>query len=304
MYNLGGFDLIEGGFIPIIQQESNIALSGFVDMPPRLGKTFHEWANEDGVEPYVLAEEIFFGGRDLRLHLMVTGSDQYECNSKVDALYSYLDSLTGLVPLVTDWATYHVYVNDAIAGEFMPDAGPVKGIELEIPMRQPVIPITGVIPEATNSEFGIDGISFFDLGGEYIELSGDRRSRSAPKSEKARAYGKEPYLITKRVAGELKFSICIKQPTFAGMLEKVANLMALFAAPGVRNLTVNNDKLRSFFVKDGFRATKIYRTDEWSFCLIECILTETGTPGTFTDLIDVLGEIVTSNEGDVIMVRI
>ena len=44
---------------------SNIALSGQLDMPARLGKTFHDWTGEEGVEPYVLASEIRHGGRDL-----------------------------------------------------------------------------------------------------------------------------------------------------------------------------------------------------------------------------------------------
>lgn len=304
MYNLGGFDLLAGGLIPIKTTDSTVALTGFLDMPSRLGKTFHDWADENGVEPYVSASEIFFGGRDLVLNGVVTGNSQAECNSRVDAIYAHIDGLTGLAALVTDWATYNVYVNAAIVGEFMPDAGQVKGVKLTIPMREPVVAMSGTVPTSTSSEFGIDGISFASLGGEFIELSGDRRNRTAPKGETASAYGKEPYLITKRVAGELNFKIAIKQPTFALLLEKVANLTALFAAPGLRNLTVNNDKIRSFFVKDGFKATRVYEGQGFSFALLECVLTESGVPGLFTDLIDVLGDIITSNEGDVIMVRI
>lgn len=304
MYNLGGFDLLAGGFIPIKTPDSTIALTGFLDMPSRLGKTSHDWADENGVEPYVSASEIFFGGRDLTLNGVVTGADQFECNDKIAAIYSHVDSLTGLAPLATDWSSYNVYVNAAIVGEFLPDAGPIKGIKLSIPMREPVVAMSGIIPTGTSSEFGIDGISFASLGGEFIELSGDRRNRTAPKGETASVYGKEGYLITKRIAGELNFKIAIKQPTFALLLDKVANLTALFAAPGLRNLTVNNDKIRSFFVKDGFKATRVYEGQGFSFALLECVLTESGVPGTFTELIDVLADIITNNEGDVIMVRV
>ncbi|SMC53349.1 hypothetical protein [Pedobacter nyackensis] len=304
MYELGGFDLLNAGFIPIVNGDSNVALSGFLDMPARLGKTHYDWAGEVGIEPYVSASEIFFGGRALTLTGVVTGADQYECNDKVSAIYRAIDGFTDLVPLVTEYGTYNVFVNAAIAGEYMPDAGQTKGIKLTIPMREPVVSMPGVVPIGTNSEFGIDGISFLELGGEYIQLEGDRRNRTAPKGENASVYGKESYLITNPVAPELKLKIAIKQPTYAGMKEKADAVMALFAKPGMRSLTVNNDRLRSFFVKDGFKASRVYIKDEFSFCLLECSLTESGIGGTFADLVDALGNRITNNEGDIIRVRI
>lgn len=304
MYKLGGFDLLSAGFIPVINGESNVALSGFLDMPARTGKTYHDWAGENGIEPYVSASEIFFGGRNLSLSGVVTGVDQYECNDKVDAIYRKIDSFTDLVPLNTDYGTHNVYVNAAIVGDFMPDAGPTKGIRLTIPMREPIVMMTGVLPIGNSSEFGIDGISFSELGGTYIELSGDRRNRTAPKTEQRSAYGKESYLITKTVAHELKLNIALKQPSYSALKAKVDSLMALFAKPGLHSLTVNNDKLRGFFIKDGFSASKIYINDDYAFCLLECSLTEAGVAGTFVDLVDALGSIIIDNEGNTIKIRV
>jgi len=63
-YTLNNIDLGSFGFIAGKQAGSNIALSGAFDMPPRTGKTFQSWGDDHGVEPYVSATEISFGGQD------------------------------------------------------------------------------------------------------------------------------------------------------------------------------------------------------------------------------------------------
>lgn len=304
MYTIGGFDLLAAGAIPIRQGDSNIALSGFLDMPARIGKTEHDWAEEHGVEPYVSAGEIFFGGRSLGLSMVVTGNSKAQVFDRVSAISGAIDGFTGLVPLVTPYGTYQVYVDAAIKGEYLPDAGPTKGVRMVLPMREPVVTMDGEVPAATGSEFGIDGISFASMGGELIELSGDRWGRPAPKSEQAQGYGFEPHLITKRFAGDLLLKVGIKQATMLDLQEKVAGLAALFASPGLRSLTVANDKLRSFYIKEGFKATRVWDTDEWAFALIECVLTESGVAIPFQSLIDDLGDLVLDNEGNTIKIRV
>src|SRR5690606_5647566 len=67
-YILNGKHLSEYGIIPAQAPDSNIALTGAWDMPARIGKTYHEWPDEHNIEPYLLPEEIFFGGRDLKFY--------------------------------------------------------------------------------------------------------------------------------------------------------------------------------------------------------------------------------------------
>src|SRR5690606_22973840 len=67
-YKLGGILLSEYKIKPGRAPGSNLAIEGTWDMPVRTNKVHHEWPDENGVEPYLLPEEIFFAGRDITFH--------------------------------------------------------------------------------------------------------------------------------------------------------------------------------------------------------------------------------------------
>jgi len=299
MYSLNGVSLGGLGFIAGKQDNSNLALSGFLDFPSRVGKTGHEWANEKGIEPYVEASEIFFGGRSLKLTGYITGIDRDHCENKRLRLIDLFDSFTTLVPLVSKWGTNNVLIDGPVISEFRSN----QLLKIDIPFREPSPILNGAMPVASGAEFGIDGISFAALGGYQVGLSGDRRNRTAPKEAKFTAYGKEGFAITQTVAEELTLKLYIKQANYTLFRSRMAGLYALFKAPGIRNLTANNDKLRSFYVKDGFTVTNL-RSRPTSFTgMVEVRLTQTGMNGTMTELVDSLGSMITDDNNNQIMVR-
>ncbi len=290
MYNLNKISLESLGFIPGRQDNSNIALSGFLDMPSRLGTTQYDWAGESGVEPYLSADEIFFGGRDLVPRGFIKGNSRADCESKRLQIVSLIDSFTDLVPLESKWGEHNVYVNGAVNVEFLQS----KFLKITIPMHEPMPIVSGVLPAADDSELGIDGISFKSLGGTMLELSGDRRNRPAPKSVQFTTYGKEGYAITKTVSPELNLKLYIKQPNYAAFKEKVQGMMALLSSPGLRHITGNNDSIRSFFVKDGFVVNTMYSKSAHFTGVIECKLTQAGIPVS-VDNLNINGSLVTIN---------
>ena len=303
MYNLGGTDLSIFNFTPTVEAGSDVALSGFLDMPSRLGKTSHNWASEDGEEPYISAADIALGGfsgRILVLIGVIRGTDQYDANDKVNALHALIDSFTGFVSFATDWKNYQVCVNEAVVGEKLA-SGLVK---IAIPMIEPVVSLVGTIPTPTSAQFGIDGISFSQLGGVTLQLSGDRLTRPTPKKEDVTVYGKESVVITKKQSAVLNLQLAIKDSTISGLLSKVQTLMALFSNPGLRQLTYEGDRLRSFYVKDGFKASNIHLYTNEKFCVIDVKLIDAGVAGTFTSLTDTLGQLITDNTNNIITVRI
>ena len=285
MYNLGGTDLSVFDFVPIVQGDTDVALTGFLDMPARIEETGYEWAGEMGIEAYVSAEDIMFGGRDLTLTGVISGTDQFDCMGKVDALYRLIDSFTGLVPLNHSLGTHQVYVDKVISGSYLGEgsAGLVY-VKITIPMREPIVPINGVVPTGNSSVLGIDGISFPALGGALLELSGDRRNRAAPKSFSVTAYGRESFVLTKKSAPELTMKLVFKANTWAALKVSVSNLHALMASPGMRYVTVNNDQARSVYAKDGFTVSQIHAFSDPCFCVIECKLTQSGTPLSISSL--------------------
>jgi len=300
MYSLNNISLEGMGFVAGKQQDSNIALSGFLNMPARIGKTGHDWAEEPGIEAYVSAGDIFFGGRDLSLVGYIRGTDRYDTEEKRISINDTVDSFTDLVPLTSKWGTSNVYVNGAIVCDWLS----ATTLRIVIPIREPIVPMTGIVPVGDGSEFGIDGISFKSLGGYQLELSGDRRNRPEPKAQDYTAYGREGHSITKTIAPELTLRLYIKQPNYTAFKQKIDSIQALFGAPGYRSLTANNDKLRSFFVKDGFAMSMLYSKPDFFAGILTCKLTESGVAGTFVDLIDSLGNLIMDTNGNQITVRI
>lgn len=298
-YILNGVPLSQFGFVPGRQSNSNLALSGFLNFPERIGDTFRDWADEDGIEPYVSADEIFFAGRDINLTGYIKGLDRSDCDSKRNSLYNLLDSFSDIVPLSSKWGSFQVYMSGAVKSDYL-----APGLlSISIPMREPVPDLSGVVPAASGSEFGIDGISWATLGGASLELSGDRRNRPAPKADQFSVYGREGYAVTKTISPELVLRLYIKQPNYALYREKITGLYALLSSPGLRSLTFKNDKIRSFFVKDGFTVSTIYSKPDCFLGIVEMKLTQSGVPRSLTDLVDTLGNLITFN-GNVIQVRI
>jgi hypothetical protein len=301
MYNLKNISLYDHAFFPGQHPGSNLGIAGFLDLPSRLGKTFHDWASEDGIEPYVSAADIAnggFGGRDIDIIGLIKGVNRTDCENKRLAITSIFDSATDLMPLQTNWGTHNVLIRGAVTSTFLSD----KFLSINIPLREPLPDLSGVSPIGDHSQFGIDGISFKNLGGVALELSGDRRNRPAPKGDQVSSYGKESYIITKTVASELTMKLFIEQPTFAAFKSKITGLYALFNSPGLRSITINNDRIRSFFVKDGFKVTNLYSLPQ-RFCgVVECKLTQSGTPTRLEDL-TINGAVVSIN-GQTIKVRV
>jgi hypothetical protein len=298
MYSLNNISLDTYGHIPGRQSGSNLALSGFLNMPSRIGETGFDWAGKPGIEPYVDAGEIFFGGRDLNLVGYIKGNDRSDCEYKRKGLVGLVDSFQDLVTLASKWGSYQVKVNGPMQGEYLNE----NYLKIEIPFREPVVDMTGTIPAGESAEFGIDRVSFKSLGGTALELSGDRRNRTAPKSETVTAYGREGYAITNTVAPELNLRIYIKQPNYATFRQKINSLQALLAAPGMRQLTFQNDTIRSFYVKDGFTVDTVYSKPDFFAGIVNIKLIQAGVPTTLAYL-TINGNHVTIN-GDNIQLRV
>ncbi|RZJ77917.1 MAG: hypothetical protein EOO20_28365, partial [Chryseobacterium sp.] len=100
-YSLNGISLSGKGFKPGQFDNSNLAISGAWDMPARTGKTYHDWGNDlNNIEPYVLEEEIRFGGRDISLKLLIKANSKHQALNNIYSLYKDIDAFNGLVPLV------------------------------------------------------------------------------------------------------------------------------------------------------------------------------------------------------------
>lgn len=269
IYTLNNIDIRSLGFIPGKQNGSNIALAGCFDMPERTGKVFHSWGDEHGVEPYVSAAEISFAGRSISLVGYVFGSGKLDCTNKANRIYELIDRFSGLVSLNCKWGTFMVHVNQPVTGTFIGD----KALKMTFGFFEPNVPLADTTPMVTNADYGIDGISFKDLGGTLLLSSGDRTNRPSTKTLSFTSKTVDLEEI-KTEAREITLKLFIDQPNSDAFKDKINGLQALFSAPGLRELNIPTDFDRRFFVKDGFKVININSQPNRMTGIVECKIME------------------------------
>lgn len=252
-YILNGIDLATYGIIPGRTAGSNIALSGAWDMPSRKNKVSHDWGDQNGVEAYVNAPEIFFGGRDLTLAGQIIQADKAAVETKLKGFYTGLAAIAGLTTLATPWGSFQVYVKDVIEVTYL-KAGIATII---IKFREPVVDLTGgTLPASTASLLGIDGISFADLGIVPLLHTGGL-SLPAMKRQYFSEYEKEGYQIAKTASREFTLNALLKDVNYAGFNNKIKALYKLFSQPGLRTINVQGDEQRTVFMQAGWAVSKM-----------------------------------------------
>lgn len=261
MYSINNIALSAFGVIPGRADGSNIALSGMLDMPKRMGKTFHNWDDEPGVEPYVSAAEIAFEGRNLIFHGYLYGNNKRDALNRVASLYSHLTAFSDVVPLSTPWGNYRVYVKDEIVSEYLGQGW----VQLRITFREPVVTTSNMIPSGTSEDiYNIDGVALSSLGAFVTKVSGNFYSPQRKQSQFT-SYGKEGYQITKLESMLIDTETIFYADNYQILSENVQKLHTLLASPGTRKLNVDG-KIRECFNIQGFTVENIKVANNMALC--------------------------------------
>jgi hypothetical protein len=150
MYSLGNIVFSDYNIQPSLVDGSTIALSGFLDMPKRLGKTHHVW-HEAGVEPYVSASEIRFAGRNITFKGILNVGTKENVIANLTSFYNAINALTDLVDFKTPYGTFKGLLKQEIPVKYF-DNGVA---EITMVFRQPkvFVPANFVSPLFVSSEF-------------------------------------------------------------------------------------------------------------------------------------------------------
>lgn len=269
-YTLNGKPLADFGFIPGQVDGSNLAIAGAWDMPSRIGKVFHEWADQASVEPYLRADELFFGGVDLRFRGLVQRNLSHTSIGQLLAYYEEIDGYNTLVPFSCDFGTWNVYIQAGITAQVFDDNWAV----VEQVFRMPVQLLTGVLPlTGGSSDPGIDGYTFDQLG--VLLLAYDvELNRPAIHEGQYTVYGREGYQLTKRGFNTYTRRFLVDATNYAGFNTIVTNFRHLLSLPGKRVLRLDDGLYREVFCKDGFRVTDVYFDKDRVTGVIEVAFTE------------------------------
>jgi hypothetical protein len=250
-YTLNSVNLTTYGIVPGHATGSNIAMAGIFDCPVRIGQTHYEWADDDSVEPYTLADELFFAGRDIFFHGAILGTNK-QVNDYLEALYDAVEAFTGLVTLVTPYGSFSVQVK-TIVPEFY-----IGGCKLVMTFREPVVTLdSGSLPSTGSSAYTIDLIPMTSFGLYYSKGSG-MRSLSELKEQLYTKYGAEGYQMTRRKARNFGIHAFVMGTSLSDFQTKIAALYKCFASAGMRSIIINNEIEIECFSVEGFKVSDIH----------------------------------------------
>lgn len=226
---------------------SNIELSGHLNMPARIGTLYKSWADENSVEPYVRADEMFFGGRDIIINAYVKDV-QY---SEIFQFNKDLDAINGEQDLETDFGTFPVTFVNMTANHMQ------NGVsQISIKFRQAIVPVVGQLPSTSTGGYGIDIYSWADL--ELIPCRPDNDwGRADSKVLENAVYGFERNRVKWHEMNVINLNFLVRQPNYENVQRVVDNLHFLMRSEGKRMLYLRDGSIREVFAVSGFSVTGI-----------------------------------------------
>lgn len=253
---------------------SNIAVSGFLDFPRRIEKAFHQWPDEDGVQPWLHADLMHYGGRDIDFYgIANVGSlavlQQGVANFK--AAVKAEEAANGLTTFETLWSTHNVYLRGELEITRL-----IDGVAtIKIPFREPYPDLSGVVPaEVPGNNLGIEKIPWNTLGIIPLELAG-RFNMAGLQQMSASVYGKEAYESVAHGANLRTFKGVLNYPNMAALVAGCSTLYAILQQAKLLRLKLfSDDESRTFFNTEGFTVRNIMVESNRVTALIEMTIIE------------------------------
>jgi len=228
---------------------SNIAIQNCFNMPERAGECFHEWGDESGVEPWVLADEIFFAGRDIIFSGSIGGTAS-GINGYLSSFYTAINAATGLSIFETPYNSASGYVKSVIP-EYMNG-----GASVVMTFRETVVSLTGTLPASGISTYTIDSIPFLSFG-LYLSKAEALHDLPELKEQQFTKYGSEGYQIVKRKNNTLEFNGFITGSSLSDFQSKIQALYKVFSSAGTRSIVLNGVTVVCF-ATSGFKVDNIF----------------------------------------------
>ncbi len=251
-YTLNSVDLTTTyGITPSHAPGSNIAMEGCFDMPQRTGTTYKDWGDNDGVEPWVGANDIMFGGRDIVFSGFLTGTVS-AINTKLQTFYTAIDAATGLSIFATPYHSASGYIKSVIP-EHLPG-----GCTVKMTFREPAVALTGTLPASgTSGAYTIDNIPFSSFG---LYLSKAERLHDLPENKEQyfTKYGQEGCQIVKRKNKMLEMNGFVTGSTLTNFITNVKALYKVFSSSGTRTIVLDTIVTVVCFATEGFKIDNIH----------------------------------------------
>ena len=250
-YLLNTVDFVDYDIIPSHISGGNIAVKGAFDMPARIGDISHEWGDENGLELYTEADELFFGGRDIVFEGHISGG-RSTIYSALQSLNANIAAVSGLSVFSTPYGDFNVWAKSAEPKHY----NDISTIKIEF--REPVPVLTGgSIPASGGSDlYTIDSIPMTSFGlytKEYDGVIG----LPEPKNQYFTKIEAEGFQISKRKANEIDFTGILIANDLDAFKTNISNLYALFTSAGQRVFNLRSQVQITGIPAEGFKVDKV-----------------------------------------------
>lgn len=263
MYSLNNIPLSNFGIIAGRAEATNIAVAGHLDMPERIGKTYHDWTDEKGLEPYVLAEEIRHGGRNIKFGGLLKAEDKASALSTLKSFYREIDGFNALMPFSTPWGSFNVYVKEKIEAIYLQEGY----LKFNMEFREPVVANDGNLPAGTETvKSHIDGVSFDSLG-MFLTGVNDHLNRPEIKEQQFTAYENEGFQITPAKPLDFEARLVAYADDYATLEANIKSMHALLASPGTRTINIDGTAREVFNIK-GFKVSGLKVLQQLVVCQV------------------------------------
>lgn len=299
MYSLNNVPFENFGIIAGTVEGSNIALSGQLNMPARIGKTHHDWTGQKGCEPYVLQEEIRHGGRSLKFGGYLVALDKESALSTWNNFVREVDSYNDLVPFETPWGSFSVYIKEKMEARYLQDGW----IKFEIEFQEPVVMNDGILPAGNETQKShIDGVALSQLG-MFVSRVNKNLNRNDAKEAQFTAYANEGYQVTPAKPLEFEVELIAWSDDYAGLSANIKSLHRLLAEPGTRTINIDGTA-RAVFNTGGFQLTGMKIIQDLAVCKITLplMMAYEGEPIDPVNLLDSEYEEIANNINELIRI--
>lgn len=239
-YKIDNIPLADYGLQPgwINKKSGAFALEGIFNLPERTGETFYQWPT--GIEPFVDADDIVLGSRDLILTTVCKADSLTAFRYRLNTVYTALNREA--VVSCTELGNFKVVVKKTTVRHFNNGWGEIVFHLVE---ENPVL-LPAVLPEPSGAASGIDGYGWAELGFVVSSLAG--RYDLPEANPVGRDYK------------TLALSATLKGTTFVDFTTRVARLQKLFTLPGLRTVRYFDGTGVACFAANGFTIKKIKAT--------------------------------------------
>ncbi len=243
MYKINDTDITTYGILPSPSSPGDLALSGALDFPKRLGTTEYNWGNE--TEAFVDAEDIEFDGRNLTFRGFLKAADRITFLAKVEAFKTACIACT---IFSTPLGDFPVILKDEIkVTEYLNSNVAIITVEFW----------------QENITFGSAGTS---SGGIGYKLAGynlkndfgivvEKRANDLDVAKRIEVKTTGLYTQTEhRGPRDIQLNCTMISDNLTGLVTNMNKFHALLASEGMKTLAFPDGKTHEVYIKDGFQA--------------------------------------------------